>query len=468
MQNDIVRPSRPAGTPQLPNNKNTKTEEDSGDAMPRVSVSDSPIAVHDPVPEAAEKAEMDSPATQQEAEPGVKESTSQTDAATDNSHRQIDSGEKAKPPKKHRKSAEEWFRGLSKRQKILGTVTVLVLMFGVGAGWTHLHPKRTVIADTPVKKAAVPKPVPPPPPILSTLTGLPVADASVNQRPVTGVMIENSLDARPQSGLDQAGVVYEAIAEGGITRFLALYQDSTPAYVGPVRSVRPYYLQWCMGFDCAIAHVGGSPEAMKDIPAWGVKNLDQFYNSGAYQRISSRYAPHNVYTSMAQLNQLEASKKMGAADYKGFPRKKDAPSATPTAKSVNLSISGAAYAGGGAYDVHYDYDTASNSYKRNEGGKPHMEVSKSGAQTQITPKVVVALVMKYGLEADDHHSSYNVIGSGQAFVFQDGTVTTGTWSKSDASSQLTLTDASGQPIKLNAGQTWITAMSAAKNVTYTP
>jgi len=234
-----------------------------------------------------------------------------------------------------------------------------------------------------------------------------------------------------------------------------------------------------MGFDCSIAHVGGSPEALADIKAWGVKDLDQFANSGSYQRISSRYAPHNVYTSMDQLNQLETKKGYGASSYTGFSRKKDAPYKAPTppaansktstkttpdsrtpASTIDMAIS--SY----YYNTHYDYDAATNSYKRSEGGVPHMELNKDGSQVQITPKVVIAMVMQYGLEADDHHSQYNVIGSGQAFIFQDGTVTPGTWNKGDAKTQITFTDAAGKPIKLNAGQTWLTALSAANQVTY--
>jgi hypothetical protein len=300
---------------------------------------------------------------------------------------------------------------------------------------------------------------PKPTTVASKLTGLQV-DPAVNQRPVTGVMIENSLDARPQSGLDQAGVVFEAIAEGGITRFMALYQDTQPDYLGPVRSVRPYFLQWCMGFDCSLAHVGGSPEALQDVKNWGSKDLDQFFNAGAYHRISSRYAPHNMYTSMAQLNQLESAKGFGASNFEGFARKADAPSKTPNASSIDLAISGY------YYNDHYDYDATTNSYKRSEGGQAHMSLHKDGSQVQITPKVVVAMVMQYGLEADDHHSQYNVVGSGTAYVFQDGTVTQGTWSKSDTKSPLKLTGADGQPIGLDAGQTWLTAMSAANEITY--
>lgn len=366
----------------------------------------------------------------------------------------------------------------SRRQSIVFGVLAVAVAFGSGALWTHFH--RTPEVSASVVKPIVVKPKPvAPTTVASTLSGLQVAPA-VNQLPVTGVMIENSPDARPQSGLDQASVVFEAIAEGGITRFLTLFQDTQPDYLGPVRSARPYYVQWCMGFDCSLGHVGGSPEALADIPAWGTKNLDQFANGGAYQRIDSRYAPHNVYTSMDQLNQLEASKGYGASTFTGFSRKTDQPyKATPSspssgskplthqpvdtrtvANSIDMSIS--SY----YYNTHYDYDVATNSYKRSEGGAPHMSLHKDGSQVQITPKVVIAMVMQYGLEEDDHHSQYNVIGSGQAFIFQDGTVTTGTWSKADMKSQISFTDAAGKPINLNAGQTWLTALSAPDEVTY--
>lgn len=348
-----------------------------------------------------------------------------------------------------------WRWTLGKKWTVV-IVAAAILLLGAGGAFAYLNqPKNT----GGIYKSTRGKYTPPITTVASNLTGLQV-DPSVNQRPVTGIMIENSTDARPQSGLDQAGVVFEAIAEGGITRFLALFQDTTPSYIGPVRSVRPYYLQWCMGFDCAIAHVGGSPEALQDINSWGVKNLDQFYNAAAYHRISSRYAPHNMYTSMAKLNELEASKGFGAVSFTPFPRKKDAPSSAPNATSIDFDISGP------DYNDHYDYDAKTNSYARSEGGKPHMVVDEAGHETQIKPKVVVALIMQYGLEADNHHSQYNVVGSGQAYVFQDGTVTAANWSKSDPKAQVTLTDANGQPLALNAGQTWFTALSSASLVRY--
>jgi hypothetical protein len=274
-------------------------------------------------------------------------------------------------------------------------------------------------------------------------------------------MIENSTDARPQAGLDQAGVVFEAIAEGGITRFLALYQDTEPSYLGPVRSARPYYVQWCQSFDCAYAHVGGSPEALQNIKDWGVKDLNQFYGGAYFHRVGSRAAPHNVFTSLKDLRNFENSKGYTSSSYTGLSRldtegKFDA--TVPAANSINLDYPGS------AYDVHYDYDKASNSYKRSEGGAPHTVVDAAGTATQISPNVVIALSVS--LSQNGKYSVYQVVGSGEAYVFQNGSVTHAAWSKPSAKEQISFTDDSGEPLKLNPGQTWLSALGSLGSATY--
>lgn len=344
------------------------------------------------------------------------------------------------------------------RREWLITALVIVICGSI-AGYAITHIDKKPAASAVEVKKVVKKAPPKPTTVPSTLTGVPVAP-EVNQRPVTGVMIENSLAARPQSGLSEAGVVFEAIAEGGITRFLALYQDTQPADIGPVRSARPYFVKWALGFDAGYAHVGGSPQAMADIRALGVKDLDQFANSGAYRRVTTRSAPHNVYTTMANLNALEASKGYTTSTYTGFARSKKAtPAKVPTAKTVDLGISSA------LYNVHYDYIAATNTYNRSEGGAPHMDAN---GNKQISPSVVVALVVPFSIASDGKHSVYQTIGSGQAFVFQDGNVTIGTWTKTSEKTQITFTDSAGKPLLLNPGQTWISAVAAAPKVTYAP
>ncbi|HZL08338.1 MAG TPA: DUF3048 domain-containing protein [Candidatus Dormibacteraeota bacterium] len=344
-----------------------------------------------------------------------------------------------------------------KKELAVAVVLLLLCLIGGLLYVTHHHSKKPVAHV--VKQVVKPKP---PTTVASTLSGLQV-NPDLNKLPVTGVMIENSTDARPQSGLSQAMVVFEAVAEGGVTRFLALYQDTSPDSVGPVRSARPYYVQWALGFNAGYAHVGGSPDALADIKSWSVRDLDQFANGGSYQRIPTRAAPHNVYTSIAKLNQLEDTKGYTSSTFTGFARKKEAPSKQPTAKSIDLTLSGP------IYNAHYDYNLATNSYNRSEGGAPHTD-SNTGAQ--ISPKVVIALVTPESNGALDssgaYYSNYTVTGNGQAYVFQDGIVTIGQWTKNSSTDQIVFTDATGKPLLLNPGQTWLTAVSSTSKISYTP
>ncbi len=329
-------------------------------------------------------------------------------------------------------------------------VVVIVAALGIYALYRHL----TQLPPLPKTRAV--KQVPKPTTVPSRLTGLDTSP-DLNNRPITGVMIENSPDARPQSGLLDAGVVYEAIAEGGITRFLALYQEAQPDYIGPVRSARPYYLDFILPFQGALAHVGGSPEALQQINALHVRNLDEFANAAAYKRISTRFAPHNVYTSSSSLDAVERKNGYTTSTFTGFPRKKDSPLKTATASKIDFSVSSF------LYNAHYDYDPSTNTYKRSEGGKPHTDEK---SQKQLAPKVVIAVVMSYAIESDGKHSQYGTTGSGNAYVFQDGGVTKGKWSKASRTDQITFTDTQGQTIKLNAGQTWISLVASDSAVSY--
>ncbi len=347
------------------------------------------------------------------------------------------------------------FPKLTKKQWIIvGVVaTVLLLMIG-GLIWKLTHKPKPVesVAVVEVKKEEKPKE------FLSSLTGIKVSEAD-SKLPVTAVMIENSPDARPQAGLKDAGVVYEAVAEGGITRFLTLFQEAQPNYIGPVRSVRPYYLDWLVPFDAPVAHVGGSPEALAQIRNENIKDLDYSFNSNYYHRVSNRYAPHNVYTSRAELLELQKTKGWTTSKFTGWERKDDKPATKVDARSIDFSISGF------LYNPHFDYDKATNTYKRSQAGKPHVD-EKSGQQ--IAPKVVIAMIISKTIHPDGVHTIYGTAGSGKAFVFQDGTVSIGKWEKKDRTSPMTFKTASGEPLTLNRGNTWISAVELDGSVSYTP
>lgn len=366
------------------------------------------------------------------------------------------------PQTAKKKSRFPLWNNLGKKQRVLiVSFGCLLLIGGVFGGYMIMKPapaaEPAIATEEKVEEAtpAAPEPTTAP----SRLTGVEVAK-ELNATPVTGVMIENSPDARPQSGLKDAGIVFEAIAEGGITRFLALFQDTQPDYVGPVRSVRPYYLDWLQGFDAAIAHVGGSAEALQTIKNQGIKDLDQFSNPAPYQRVNGRYAPHNMYTSLPKLVETGKAKGYTNSDFLSIVRKQESqPNPTPTAKSIDIVISGF------LYNVHYDYDTVTNSYLRSEGGKPHID---ERSKAQLSPKVVVAIVVPYSIHSNGVNSQYQTIGSGKAYIFQDGNVVEGIWEKTNAKTQIKFGDNLGSSLALSPGQTWITAVGAASNVSYKP
>lgn len=363
------------------------------------------------------------------------------------------------PEKPVRGTGRHWFNipwPPSKHEIILIAAVLAMAIFGV-VGFLLLNKSdpAPVTVTKPVKKVAVQKPTTVP----STLSGLQVAP-EVNQRPVVGVMIENSQAARPQSGLSEAGVVFEAIAEGGITRLLALYQDKQPGNIGPIRSARPYYVQWSEGFRAAYAHVGGSPEALTNIRSWGVQDMDQFHNADAFRREKSRPSPHNVYSNVADLAAL-AGQKGYKSEFTGFARKKASPAPQPTASTIDMTISSR------LYNSMFTYDAATNTYLRSMGGSAHIDANTN---KQLAPNVVIALIVPLSsggrTSQGGSYSNYNPIGSGQAYVFQDGSVTIGNWHKADNRSQITFTDGAGAPLALNPGQTWLTALAGSNKLTY--
>lgn len=351
-------------------------------------------------------------------------------------------------------SKKKFDLSILKEKKVFIPLIVVVLILASGGTYLVLNSKKnksTSPVSTTTKKA--------PTTVASSLTGLQVQPA-INKLPITAVMIENSIDARPQSGLSSAGVVFEAIAEGGVTRFMALYQNNDQTSLGPVRSARPYYVAWAMGFDAAYAHVGGSPDALDDINNWNVKDMNQFYNGDYFQRVSFRDAPHNVYTTLAEMNSLENSKGYNSSSFTPWARKNDSPATNATATKISFSMSGP------TYDPVYTYNPQTNSYLRSEDGAPQIDAN---TKAQLSPKVVIGIVLPLGQGALDasgaYYSDYQYLGTGNAYIFQDGVMTKGTWTKNNNSDQILFTDSNGKQLTLNAGQVWITAIANDSDVT---
>lgn len=341
-----------------------------------------------------------------------------------------------------------WF---ARHSKAVWIVCAVVVIGAAGATAYYILTKKPISTASRTTKTVV-KPSPTPVPIkyYSPLTGMLVANQAATTQPVTGMMIENSPEARPQSGIKNSGVVFEAIAEAGITRFLVLYQTEKPQLIGPVRSVRLYYIDWAAAFNASIGHIGGSPAALAEVRNGNYRDIDQFFNSRYYWRSTDRYAPHNVYTSFEKLDALNAAKGYTTSNFTGFTRVDGKPVEEPDATNITVTIS--SY----LFNSSYTYDETTNTYARSQGGTPHLD--REGGQ--ISPSVVIAMrVDEATVPEDGYRESITTIGSGSAIIFQNGTATNATWHKTSKLSQITFTDAVGADIPLVRGQTWIAAVS---------
>lgn len=300
----------------------------------------------------------------------------------------------------------------------------------------------------------------------SRLTGNELTSKEDAERPATCVMIENSPAARPQSGLKEAGVIYEAVAEGGITRFMAIFQEAHPQYVGPVRSVRMAYVELAKPYHCSIAHVGGSANAVGLIRNNSAfRDIDQFFNDSTYWRIRSRYSPHNVYTSFEKLDALNYKKGYRSSEFTGFPRVKINTTPEKPEKAANKITIGMSAA---LYNPVYTYDKNTNKYLRAyQSGGPHYNIATDkGAKVQLSPDVVIAMKVTAYNRPGTRYSDYTTTGIGDAYIFQNGGVISARWERKDKDSELRFVDTSGNDIQLNRGQTWISLYPSTGKVTW--
>ncbi|MDB5162185.1 MAG: uncharacterized protein JWM52_693 [Candidatus Saccharibacteria bacterium] len=343
-----------------------------------------------------------------------------------------------------------WFRR-HRKLTILFSILALLIIGGGTAGALYFFNQKPKVVETP-KTVVKEKPKPEPIKYYSPLTGNLVTDDGATKQAVTAIMIENSPEARPQSGLKDSGVVFEAIAEGGITRFLVLYQEQKPQLIGPVRSVRMYYVDWLAAFNASVAHIGGSATALAEVRNGQYRDIDQFFNSAFYWRATDRYAPHNVYTSFAKLDELNASKGYTSSSFTGFTRKDSVALKTPAATRIDVTMSSA------LFNSAYNYIATTNTYDREQGGEAHID-RESGQQ--ISPRVVIVMKVPMRLVFEDgYREQIDAIGNGSATIFQDGGVQEVTWSKASKLEQIKFTDADGKDVPLARGQTWITAVPA--------
>ncbi len=264
---------------------------------------------------------------------------------------------------------------------------------------------------------------------------------------VFAVMVENSANAWPLSGLDKAFLVIEAPVEGGIPRFLAFYSEKSEAKkIGPVRSARPYYLDWAAPWRAVYAHVGGSPQALQIIAEnYKAFDLNQFWQGEYFWRQNdNRQAPHNVYTSTELLNKSLTELNLPAAEYESWKYTADKPVDHPVSIKVNFAASD-------YYNVEWLYQNEDNSYTRYQNGSQML--MSDGAK--ITAKNIIIIETDTEVIDDQGRLRLRTLGSGRAVIVQNGEVFSGNWRKDFTEDRIRFYTDDGYEISMVPGVSWI-------------
>lgn len=327
-------------------------------------------------------------------------------------------------------------------------------------------------------------------PALCPLTGQPAPEDLEVERPALSVKIENAPVARPQSGLESADIVYEQLAEGGITRFNAIFHCADAEQVGPVRSARFVDAEILVEFppkkngggftgSVLFAYAGAAPPVQDKVASTeGITDLRHGSNAGAYRRERSRRAPHNLYSSTNALRSLP-----DAEDVRGAPETGLQFETVPSPSPANTGTAGPAtsspgpapapavagnevsFSFGGGTPSRYTYDPSSGMYRRFHGTQPHN--TAAGSQIAVANVLVFKVQVRPGTIRDaagNFSPEITVVGTGDAVILSGGKSVNGKWNRPALSDRTTVSDAAGAPVKLKPGSTWIHLVPASQAV----
>ena len=325
-------------------------------------------------------------------------------------------------------------------------------------------------------------PTPEPTPVLvpSALTGLPVTETAARRHPIA-VMVDDLAAARPQSGFNAAAIVWQAPAEGGIPRYMMIFQDQVPAKVGPVRSSREYFIEWAAEWRAMYVHHGGSPQALSTLASHGsgqyVWNADGFRWSPTYLyrvdhvtvpggKTYPLVPPHNLYTDGSHLRKLAA--RIGADDGPLTPvwtfGAASGPQDRPSGTTITVTYE--------PYEsIQYRYDPTTNTYRRYtaQSGQAFKAQVDAGDGKPVAPTNVVILKMAFGPLNDGHYAQKHRleaqdVGHGTAWISSNGITVKGTWRKASITAPTLLFGPDGSPITLAPGQTFVQVMKLTDSV----
>lgn len=279
------------------------------------------------------------------------------------------------------------------------------------------------------------------------LDGVMVSSTLTTLRP-WAFMIDNQVDARPAEGLSSASVVYESPVEGGITRFLAVFDPMTDPVlkIGAVRSARPYFVDWAASMHAVYGHVGGSPEALDKIAQMASTTLldanEMTRAANGYVRDSARVAPHHVLTSPARFSKYLGAGATSTVNFSPWRYTATTVSTTtiPDVASVRITY-------GGSYNVRWTYDAKRNQYRR-------VQATKAVSRDEIYATNVVVIKTDAQILDTVGRLKVRTTGGGEAILYRDGKKFIGRWRRA-ANETIAFTALDGSYLELRAGTTWI-------------
>lgn len=296
------------------------------------------------------------------------------------------------------------------------------------------------------------------PGVISTLPEVKEKESPFGNRPLA-VMVENSRDARPQSGLDKANIVYEVLTEGGITRFLAIYASQEANKVGPVRSARPYFITKALEHESIYIHAGESPDAGIFIKEEHIDDINELNQFQPFWRTQDRKPPHNLYTSTLQLR--EEAKKMG---YIEMINKEDYQFETDINEVLNgREVQNINIKYNVNYTVSYKYSQGTQKYIRYINSELHLD-AETGKPIEV--KNIIIQYSDKKVMDEEGRLSVDFLGKGEGLILFNGRSEEITWVKDNLDSRTLFYNKEGDRLAVQPGNVWIQVVHPDTEVTY--